>query len=253
MEVVFGEGRIDPPLVSVITVARNALSDLRITIASVLSQDYSNIQFIVIDGGSTDGSYELLEDHHERLTYISEKDSGIYDAMNKGVGQVKGEWMIFLNAGDRFADSNAIKTFVSNLDKNTSLVYSDYFRPTSRDHNKLERCYSRPLVDKCGVIRMICHQAILFSVAHFPGRYDCTLRLCADLDILLNIYKNGKGKLKYLRQPLVIYQGGGVSESDYSSLHMERTKVIKRHFSWLFTLVNSINHLRIRCLRAFSD
>jgi len=239
------------PTITVITVTRNAIDDLSITVESVLAQQYSDVQFIVIDGGSTDGSIKLLEAHHDRIEYISEADRGIYDAMNKALNKVRGEWMVFLNAGDRFANSDAIQTLVSETGGNLSLVYSDYMRPNSKNPKQLDLCSSRPLIGKYGIIQMICHQAILFNVAHFPSFYDCNLRLCADLDVLLNIYTKKNGEFRYLDKPLVVYQGGGVSESDYLSLHKEREIVIKRYFSRLVVLVNKINHFRIRLRDAF--
>lgn len=238
------------PLVTVITVARNALNDLRQTIDSVLAQNYPNVQFIVIDGGSTDGSTNLLEDKSNCIEYISEPDKGIYDAMNKALDRVRGKWMLFLNAGDKFASPESIQRFVDNAADNVSLVYSDYLRPVSVNPEKLELCCSHDLIGRGGVVRMICHQAIFFNVSHFPGYYDCDLKLCADLDVLLKIYISGLGVFHHLPEPLVIYQGGGVSESDYLSLHNERNRIIRRYFSWLVISINWLNHIRIRCCRA---
>jgi glycosyltransferase involved in cell wall biosynthesis len=239
------------PTVTVITVTRNAIDDLSVTVESVLAQEYSDVQFIVIDGGSTDGSTKFLEMHHDRIEYISEADRGIYDAMNKALNIVRGEWMIFLNAGDRFANSGAIQSFVSETAENISLVYSDYMRSNTKNPHQLDLYSSRPLIGKYAIVQMICHQAIFFNVANFPGFYDSNLRLCADLDILLNIYTKKTGKFHYLANPLVIYQGGGVSESDYLSLHREREIVMQRYLSRLVVLVNRINHFRIRLRDAF--
>lgn len=93
-----------PPLVSVITVVRNGADIIGSTIDSVLSQSYKNIEYIVVDGASTDGTQELVRAYGPRIHhFISEQDGGIYDAMNKGVGLSSGEWVCFMNAGDCFS------------------------------------------------------------------------------------------------------------------------------------------------------
>ena len=89
------------PLVSIITVVYNAEEFLEETILSVLNQDYKNIEYIIIDGGSTDLTLDIIKKYHEKIDiFVSEDDKGIFDAMNKGIGLANGEWLNFLNAGD---------------------------------------------------------------------------------------------------------------------------------------------------------
>jgi glycosyltransferase involved in cell wall biosynthesis len=93
------------PLVTVITVCFNCKSDIEKTIKSVLEQTYDNIEYLIIDGGSTDGTVDVIKTYSDRLAYwVSEPDRGIYDAMNKGLQKAAGEWVNFMNVGDLFVD-----------------------------------------------------------------------------------------------------------------------------------------------------
>lgn len=101
-------------LISVITINYNDCNGLRATIESVISQTYQEYEFIVIDGGSTDGSVDVLKEHSNSITYwVSEKDKGIYHAMNKGVAQAHGEFCLFMNSGDRFYSPRVLDIVVN--------------------------------------------------------------------------------------------------------------------------------------------
>lgn len=102
------------PLVSIVTVCYNAADMLSKTIESVSAQSYENIEYIIIDGASTDGTKQIIQNNIEHIDkFISEKDNGIYDAMNKGTANSSGEWIIFMNAGDTFYDRDTIKDLFS--------------------------------------------------------------------------------------------------------------------------------------------
>lgn len=115
------------PKISVITVCYNAVSDIEDTILSVLNQDYNNIEYIIIDGESIDGTLEILKKYQNNIAIlISEKDEGIYHAMNKGVANATGEWVIFLNAGDGFFKRNALhEIFNQQIPPNIDVIYGD--------------------------------------------------------------------------------------------------------------------------------
>lgn len=116
--------------ISVITICYNDKDGLIKTINSVQSQIYEDYEHIIIDGGSLDGTLKLLKEiKNEKCHWISERDKGIYDAMNKGIKMAKGEWLIMLNAGDVFADSYVLeKVFSSSIPDNINVLYSDYYR-----------------------------------------------------------------------------------------------------------------------------
>lgn len=115
--------------ISVITICRNCRDDLERTIRSVVSQNYTNLEYVVVDGGSTDGTMQMLALYREHIdTLISEPDDGIYDALNKGIRAATGEWIICLNAGDAFTSDHILADiFNSPIATNTSFLYSDFW------------------------------------------------------------------------------------------------------------------------------
>lgn len=109
------------PLISVITVVYNGAAEIEATLSSAFSQDSSLCEVVVIDGGSTDGTLEVLDRYRDRLAVcISEPDRGIYDAMNKGISRAHGEWLYFLNCGDRFVDGEVLCKAAQDLRRSTA-------------------------------------------------------------------------------------------------------------------------------------
>lgn len=102
---------LENPLISVITVVYNAAQTLEPTMLSVINQTYKNVEYIIIDGGSTDGTVDIIKKYEDKIAYwVSESDKGIYDAMNKGIDRATGEWINFMNAGDSFATQDVLCT-----------------------------------------------------------------------------------------------------------------------------------------------
>ena len=114
-------------LISVVTVSYNAVSTIEQTILSVINQTYPNVEYIIIDGGSTDGTVDIIKKYADKIAYwVSEPDKGIYDAMNKGVVVATGEWINFMNAGDIFTDSDVIDKLLHRISDLLTLVSSEY-------------------------------------------------------------------------------------------------------------------------------
>jgi len=118
---------MDPfiPTVSIVTVVYNRVNQLEETILSVLNQQFDKFEYIIIDGGSTDGTIDLIRKYEDRIAYwISEKDKGIYDAMNKGIDAAKGKWINFMNCGDRFMP-DALSSVFSEDHNGADIVFGD--------------------------------------------------------------------------------------------------------------------------------
>ena len=119
------------PIISVVTVVYNDNNNIEKTIKNVLKQTYHNIEYIVVDGASTDGTLEVIKKYSDKLLYISEPDKGIYDAMQKGANLARGEWVIFRNCGDFFITPDVIeKVFMQYEDKGEDFILcnSRYFK-----------------------------------------------------------------------------------------------------------------------------
>jgi glycosyltransferase involved in cell wall biosynthesis len=115
------------PRITVITVCLNAAPVIEATLRSVLAQDYPNFEYVVVDGGSSDGTADAIRKHAGRISaFVSEPDQGVYDAMNKGVELAKGEFLLFMNAGDVFAADNILSKAAAATDGDVDVVYGDF-------------------------------------------------------------------------------------------------------------------------------
>lgn len=239
------------PLVSVVTVAKNALDDLRATCKSVSEQIYRNVEHIVIDGDSDDGSKDFIINFKKITKYKSEPDSGIYDAMNKGLAIATGEWMIFLNAGDRFMNASSISNFVAAANFQDSFVCSNYTIDGGDNDAIGKTVITKPLQSWFGVVNTICHQAVFFNRKYHPESYSTEYKICSDLDVLMKLVVLQGCSYRRVDMVLVRYKGGGVSAGNYKLLHKEREKIFAIYLSAVSVFINKLNHFRVRFFHAF--
>jgi glycosyltransferase involved in cell wall biosynthesis len=193
------------PIVSVITVVRNGSSLIEKTIRSVIAQTYPNIEYIVIDGGSSDGTAEIVRRYENRISYwISEPDRGIYDAMNKGLAAATGDYVWFMNAGDRiYADDILEKIFevdpVRAADgwgtpHRAEIYYGDTMIVNSEHHEIGLRRLRPPEVLTWKSFQMgmlVCHQAILVS-REIAAPFDPQYKHAADFDWVVRALKKAQ-------------------------------------------------------------
>lgn len=176
-------------LVTIITVVLNKKEDLEKTIQSVISQTYKNIEYIIIDGGSTDGSLDVIKKYQYAIhAWISEPDKGIYDAMNKGIRLASGDWVNFMNAGDVIYNFNVVNSLKNYFLENTALIYGD----VAIGYDGFERIeYARPF-SRLWKEMACCHQSVFIKkqiLAEFM--FDLRYPLAADYDLLCKIYLGG--------------------------------------------------------------
>lgn len=119
----------DQVSISVVTVSYNAVSTIEQTILSVINQTYPHIEYLIIDGGSTDGTVDVIKKYADKMAYwVSEPDKGIYDAMNKGIKIAIGEWTLMMNSGDYFAGNDVLqKVFLNNIPQDKTFLYGDIY------------------------------------------------------------------------------------------------------------------------------
>ncbi|WP_159022665.1 glycosyltransferase family 2 protein [Formosa sp. L2A11] len=184
--------------VSIITVSYNAAKTILKTIDSIADQSYTNIEFIIIDGGSTDGTLDIIEDNKEKIDIVvSEPDKGVYDAMNKGILRASGDWILFLGADDLLANNNVIETCVQQF-SSSHLVYGDVIKvPENEVYDGAFNLYKM-------IYRNICHQAIFFhkSVFKLKGLYHLDYKVNSDWEFNLRCFQDPKINTKYI--PLVV-------------------------------------------------
>jgi len=184
--------------ISVITVSLNAVDCIEEAILSVVNQTYKNIEFILIDGESTDGTLDVINNYHDDINYlVSESDSGLYQAMNKGVQAATGDFIYFLNSDDFFFDENVISDVVQVIEKNQSveLVYGDVLL---KKEKQLVRQQQVPVLTRKTLCRYgFCHQALFAKRETLLrlGGFIETYRIVADGDLLARALADGATSL----------------------------------------------------------
>lgn len=209
---------------SVITVCLNPGKKLALTLDSILKQSCQDMEVILKDGGSTDGSVEnwRKENAHrpgiEKIKIFNEKDKGIYDAMNQAVSHAEGEFLLFLNCGDAFADERVLERTSDVLtaekgmgtDMDRLVIYGD----TCGEKNGVTIAAAPEITGFTCYRNIPCHQSCFYSAALCREKpYDLRYRIRADYDHFLWCYYRGKAKMRYMGFPVAVYEGGGFSEN----------------------------------------
>ena len=214
-------------LISIITVVYNDVSNIEKTIQSVINQTYENIEYIIIDGGSTDGTMNIVKKYKDSIDcIISKKDDGIYDAMNTGMKLASGKWINFLNSGDTFYNKKVIQNISFKSYENNVMIYGNAkIFNIKRKFLKLLKAFS--LTKKNLILfgtRVVCHQAIFYNkkiIFKYPKRY----KLKGELYSYFEYLKHGKSL--YLDLIICNYSLGGISNILYKKDDKELWRVLK--------------------------
>lgn len=208
--------------ISVVTVCYNAANLIEDTITSVAAQTYHDIEYIVIDGASKDGTTELIKRHNDKITHwVSEPDKGIYDAMNKGIVAATGDYIIFMNAGDRFADNDVLARVVPALGSHT--VVTGHWRRCYADGTKKKA--SPKALEAFQIEMPICHQATFISLPYHKAHpYDTSYRLSADYAFFYKAWRDG-ASFSYIDQVIADFiEAQGASTDNITKSVMERKR-----------------------------
>jgi glycosyltransferase involved in cell wall biosynthesis len=190
------------PRISIVTVVLNRRQELAGTLQSVLDQDYENIEYIVQDGGSTDGTIELVRSLGEKISvFRSEKDKGIYDAMNKATKHVTGSWVIYMNAGDRFYSNSVLSNIFAGQIHDADIVYGEALM----QYRNYQVPFGRAPLTSIWKKSPFSHQAAFIRGELMKAMgYDTTYKIGADHDLFYRAYKAGK-KFKYVNQVVCLF------------------------------------------------
>jgi glycosyltransferase involved in cell wall biosynthesis len=237
-------------LISIITIVFNGEKYFERSILSVINQTYDNIEYIIIDGGSTDGTIDIIKKYQEFISYwISEPDKGIYDAMNKGIGVCRGDYIYFLNSDDYLVDSQVLIKVVEFIRANQADILYGNIYLDKKSGKKL-------VIVKIGsdyelFTRTVCHQAILASKDAFKTveKFNTAYSICADREWLLRAIKKHKIKFSYIDLEICTRNPGGISSQKKVRNRLESIKMNFIYFGSKFPIyfskqiLNKINRI----------
>lgn len=253
--------------VSIITVIYNNKNYIAECIQSVLSQDYPDIEYIVVDGGSTDGTRDIINSFRNKINcYISEKDKSLYNALNKGIKKATGDIIGILHSDDTFYNESTVRDVVSVFQQSGSdLVYANGLYIGRRDPSKIKRIYeSEPFKQRYLYFGWIpLHTTIYVKKDVFDkyGLYDEKYSIAGDYDISLRWFKNGSIKKVFFNKIVVKMRFGGLSTLVRLQIKKstEDYSIIKKHNLWgLFTLFCKISrkipqYIKPKCILLKKD
>lgn len=209
--------------VSLITVSFNSQSTIESTILSVIRQNYSNIEYLIIDGNSSDGTISIVQKYRNKIhTLISERDGGIYYAMNKGVALVSGEIVGILNSDDFYADENVISDVVQTFETSgADVVYADLVYVDRNDDSKILRTWKSGEYKEGDFLKgwMPPHPTLFVKKEVYDklGSYNTDLRSSADYEFMLRVIHKHHVKVAYLNRVIIKMRAGGQSNFSVSN------------------------------------
>lgn len=232
------------PKFSIITVTYNAEEVLERTIQSVLSQTYRQVEYILVDGGSKDNTLQLAHKYSDQISrIISEPDQGLYDAMNKGIRLATGDYLCFLNAGDKLHDSETLQRTIDSLNGNPlpDVIYGETAITDNNGQFLHMRRLSAPNILNWKSFKqgmLVCHQAFWthrkLAIAH---PYDLQYRFSADFDWCIRIMKQAK-HLHHTHLTLIDYLNEGMTTKNHKASLKERFRIMVKHYGWISTIVH---------------
>lgn len=224
------------PLISIITVVYNGEKYLEKTINSIQEQTYQNIEYIIVDGGSSDRTLEIAKNYEDFIDIlVSEKDNGIYDAMNKGIVMASGDYIGFLNADDWY-ETNALESIFSStkFDDSYDIVYGNF---NICDLNSNYIYTYKSSLNKIKNTMTIGHPALFIkSKVHKDTLFDLNFSISADYDLILSLLEKNI-KILYINKSIVNFRLDGISTT--TNVGMECFRVHKKHFG----IFHSLNQL----------
>ncbi len=229
------------PYLSVITVVYNNVKHIERTLISVVNQTYQHIEYIVIDGVSTDGTLDVIKKYKNNIShFVSEKDQGIYDAMNKGLAAATGDYVIFMNSGDEFYDVKTVADVFATLD-GADIYYGETEMINEAGESLGQRRHKAPAQFTWRSFKFgmsVSHQAIYIRRS-LVDNYDSRYQLSADIDWIIKAAKKAKTIVNVNRY-VARYLVGGMSKTKHRQSLQERFDIMKRYYGLVPTVFNHL-------------
>ena len=222
------------PMISIITVCFNSAKTIRRTIESVLNQTYTNIEYILVDGKSTDNTVAIIEEYASRCTakgipyrWMSEPDSGIYDAMNKGIKMATGEWIGIINSDDWY-ELDACEIVINNYQNNSKImIFAGAIRSILNLNNKSYYQTIIPSLEQINFRMTLCHPAVFVKADLYRQRnFDSSYKVIADWE-LMKYFANSQVEFCLVDRVLANFTEGGISNVRNLGYYLELLKVLK--------------------------
>ncbi len=225
----------EPKRLSIITVVYNGADTIESTIQSVIQNRNPQLEYIVVDGGSSDGTLEKIQDNAEFIdTWVSDRDRGLYDAMNKGMALAKGEFIWFINSGDQLASNDTVKNLLPDLDETTDIVYGEVMiiNENGKELGTRSALTTQHLPQKLDINSLqygmtVCHQGFIVrkSITQMY-RLD---NLCADIEWVIECIKRSR-KSKKVNYILAKYLAGGISKKKWRQSMIDRYLILQKYY-----------------------
>jgi glycosyltransferase involved in cell wall biosynthesis len=224
------------PFFSVVIPTYNCAETLDTAIDSLLSQEFGDFEIIIVDGLSVDRTLEIIGSFNsEKIKMISEKDNGVYDAMNKGIKMAKGEWIYFLGSDDRLYENSTLKKIANLISQYCpDMIYGNVLIEGESIWAKDGQIYNGEYLIEKLVRSNICHQAVFYKrlLLLEAGGYNIDYVVCADWDINFNFFANYK--IQYTNQIIAFFTSSGLSSAKVLDKFLENDIIIKlrTYFGW---------------------
>jgi len=215
---------------SVITINFNNATGLRLSIESLIKQTFIDYEYIIIDGGSTDESKEIIKEYSEKLSYwVSEKDKGIYHAMNKGIAQARGEYCFFLNSGDFLADNKVLKAIFAQK-PTEDVLFGNLL--VGINGKVIGKAFGKEILSFADVYaHTIKHQASFIKRCLFDqfGMYNESRKIIADWEFFIKAIGVGNASYQYFNTYISFFDNEGISNRMEKTVSDERKKVVEEN------------------------
>jgi len=239
----------DIPLITVLTVVRNGEKTLEETVLSVINQTYTNLEYIIVDGASNDGTLDIIKKYEDRIDYwISEPDNGIYYAMNKGIDLTTGEWINFMNSGDSFCTNEIIEN-IFGVGRNSDVIFGDCIAD-----DKIAKAYiTAGTLEEMKKNKPFCHQSMFVKTSiQKKYKFNCKYKYCADYDFVKLIYEN-KVLFEYIPISISLFDCGGMSITNSVMAYKENALINGSYKKKYWYIVYIIFILRVNIIRIIKN